>query len=111
MSLKVSGGGCPRPATRAPGSGLLPLRALVSGRGEWCGPSLSPPSTSFSQGRVGSKAVMLRCSLSQPWETVVALAGSGEAWLGSALALTPLSQLYLFQVPGAEGQGGCASRG
>ena len=76
MSLKVSGGGCPRPAARAPGSGLLPPCALVSGRGEWCGPSLPPPSLLLpGQGGVqGCDAVMLAltalgdsCGLGWKW--------------------------------------------
>lgn len=49
--------------------------------------------------------LMLRCVLTFPaLGTVVALAGSREAWLGSALALSPLCQLYLFQVPQTERQ-------
>lgn len=66
----------------------------------WGLSSLFPlPAASFSQGGMDPR-LMLRCVLTLPaLGTVVALAGSREAWLGSALALSPLCQLYLFQVP------------
>lgn len=121
MSLKVSGGGSPQPASRAPESGCLPLHAFVPGSGRlgWLGVgatrSFFPLFCVFFPGVGRVQACDAHVFVhfpslgrqSRPWRVV----GWGLAGICSGPE-SPVPALYPSQVPQAEGQGlGSAYRG